>query len=126
MSYPLNLVEFELWLKSKDEKDFVGSKGCSRGCPIFKCLQDKKEQVYAVGEQNTEFLLPNGNYGTLDNPKWVWSFVRKIDSTATNALNGDVTAKEALQIVNNLHICTVCNTYNPEGTNCGKKDNCPW
>lgn len=124
--YPLTLVEFKSWLESKNENHTVGLKNCSHGCPVFRCLKNKGEKVVGVGLLDTEFLLSNETYGALENPKWVQRFILGVDVEDLSECQAYVTAKDALEIVNNLYICTVCNQYNPEGTNCGKRDNCPW
>jgi hypothetical protein len=69
------------------------------------------------------------NSELLENPDWVQEFISKIDSLPIekkpNEMNIPITAQQALEVVNNFHICTVCNKYNPEGKNCGK-DKCDW
>jgi len=125
MNYPLTLVRFKSWLESKSVEEVVGIREKSHFCPIAKAL---KECVYSEEGNDVEVEF---NYTSIDpevdvicfrNPAWVTDFVERVDVLETS----EVTAKDALQIVNNLYICTVCNQYNPEGTNCGKKDNCPW
>ena len=128
MSYPLSLIEFKCWLESKNEKEVVGWQGWCKGCPIFKCLKDKKEDLYSVNYESTHFL--DNRIDSLDNPDWVKRFIEKIDDSSiiplkSGEMNASITAQQALEILNNLHICTVCNRYNPEGKNCGK-DNCDW
>jgi hypothetical protein len=119
MSYPLTLVDFELWLKSKNGSDVVGETVASCNCPVFNALRAKGISVLAVSTFTTD-LDPKDDLVT--NPSWVSNFIQKIDSLPQR----EVTSSQALHVLNNLYICTVCNKYNPEGTNCGKKDNCPW
>lgn len=117
--YPLSLVEFKSWLQSKNEGEIVGETVASCNCPIFNALKAKGISVLAVSTFTTDLDPKKDLYS---NPRWVHSFIQKVDSLPLSK----VTASEALKVINNLYICTVCNQFNPEGTNCGKKDNCPW
>lgn len=127
-TYPLSLVEFKSWLESKDKTDKVGWQGWCHGCPIFKCLKDKNSNmdVYKTSVNGTTTFINNE---LLENPGWVREFIIKIDSlpivVEPDEMNIPITAHQALEVMNNLYICTVCNKYNPEGKNCGK-DNCDW
>lgn len=127
-TYPLSLVEFKSWLESKDESRNVGWQGRCWGCPIFKCLQDKNNSIHE-GNTVVNGLTTYINKELIENPSWVKDFISKIDSLLLVEEPGEtnipVTAQQALEVVNNLHICTVCNKYNPEGKNCGK-DKCDW
>ena len=128
-TYPLSLVEFKSWLESKDESCNVGLQGASWGCPIFKCLQDKNNSI-REGNAVVYRLTTNIKNELIENPSWVKDFISKIDSLPLVEEPGEaifipVTAQQALEVVNNLYICTVCNKYNPEGKNCGK-DKCDW
>jgi len=119
----LNLDEFCTWLKSKDENEVVGEALVCGYCPLANYLLDKGNSEVEVYSNRT-YAYPVAAGSWIDNPDWVKKFVSKIDN---NRQVGDtITVKDALEVVNNLYICTVCNQYNPEGTNCGKKDNCPW
>lgn len=125
MSYPLSLVDFKSWLESKDKKEIVGWQGDCNGCPIFKCLMDKSFNISSVNYESTHFLD-----NRFDNPEWVKIFIgqvnnREIIPLKQGEINASITAQQALEVLDNLHICTVCNKYNPEGKNCGK-DNCDW
>lgn len=123
--YPLTLVNFKSWLESKTLDEEVGQTGEPTCCPIANFLkeEDVSQDVYVDWTttmiSNEEIEYPN--------PLWVRKFIDEVDMLDDEDREQDiVTAKDALEIVNNLYICTVCNQYNPEGTNCGKKDNCPW
>ena len=125
MSYPLSLVEFKSWLEAKNENEVVGWQGGCRCCPIFKCLKYRNNDVISVNGTTT---YVNGSL--LKNPKWVNSFISEVDNCSViplkqGEMNASITAQQALKVLNNLYICTVCNQYNPEGKNCGK-DNCDW
>jgi hypothetical protein len=122
--FPLTVDEFKSWLSTKRKRDVVGRTREASSCPIARVLKEK--------ESNTEKSInvyPGTTYiqGTAyENPDWVKSFIEKVDTGDEYSKKRNITTKEALQIVNNFSYCTVCNQYNPEGTNCGKKDNCPW
>lgn len=115
--YPLTPVELESWLKSKTKDEVVGNTidGCS--CPIFNALKAKGTKVLSVSTFATDL-----DTDIVTNPKWVYTFIKQIDRLPQS----QITSSQALDILNNFYICTVCNLYNPKGTNCGKKDNCPW
>ena len=124
MNYPLTLVEFKSWLSTKRKKDVVGRTREASSCPIAVVLKEKESDT-----EKSINVYPNTTYihdTAYENPGWVKSFISEVDKRDEYAKKRSITTKEALQIVNNLYICTVCNQYNPEGTNCGKKDNCPW
>lgn len=118
--YPLTLVEFKSWLENKDKNVVVGRLKDGNHCPIALALKENTElRLVFVSDIDTQI-----GHERVMNPLWVHYFTRKVDSNwQTKKV---ITANQALEIVNNLYICTVCNKYNPEGTNCGKKDNCPW
>jgi len=118
--YPLTFVEFKTWLESKKEDAIVGRIKDGNRCPIARALKENNRlRLVFVDDIDTQI-----SYERIINPLWVHYFTRGVDSNwQTEKV---VTAKKALEVLNNLYICTVCNQYNPEGTNCGKKDNCPW
>ena len=118
--YPLSLVEFKSWLESKDENEIVGESHRTDCCPIANFLRLKTN---AKKIQVRSYVTRADEYVTAFNPDWVTDFVIEVDSLEENQKS--VIAKEALQILSNLYICTNCNKYNPEGKNCGK-DNCDW
>lgn len=127
-NYPLSLEEFREWLESKDVNDVVGWQGWCKGCPIFKCIKDKDDKLYSVNYESSHFL--DSQIVTVDNPSWVKTFINKIDDSSIiplkqGEMNTSITAQQALEVLDNLHICTVCNKYNPEGKNCGR-ENCDW
>lgn len=134
MSYPLTLVEFKSWLESKNEKEVIGIAREGLTCPIATALRDYKFKEnqnvddIEVGQDTTVVYYSYYNGGlkqdTLANPAWVCNFIDVIDEVDEDET--EVTAKDALEIVNNFSWCTVCEQDRPEGTNCGKKDNCPW
>lgn len=124
MSYLLSLIEFKSWLGAKNETDKVGWQRECQGCPIFKCLSDKGLNMDTY-DAFVSGMCTYTNNELLENPNWVREFISKIDSLQLEEKPSKITAKQALEVVNNLHICTVCNKYNPEGKNCGK-DNCDW
>lgn len=51
----------------------------------------------------------------------VKEFVEEVDKS----ISRKVTVEQALKIVSNLDVCTVCNQTNRDGTSC-EKENCPW
>mgnify|MGYP000438065330 CR=1 FL=1 len=116
-NYPLTLVEFKSWLESKDENEVAGKVKNGNHCPIANILKEDNKSVFVgdnfTGIDDIEIL----------NPLWVHYFLTSVDSLWETTK--DITAQQALEIVNNLYICTICNRYNPEGKNCGK-DNCDW
>lgn len=116
-NYPLTLVEFKSWLDSKEEDEIVGITQFCSLCPIAIAIKATTNQTETRVRTDDTIL---GSL-TVKNPKWVKDFIYQVDET----LEGNVTVKRALEIVNNLYICTTCNKYNPEGKNCGKK-NCDW
>lgn len=125
--YPLTLVGFKSWLESKEENEVVGSRRKRGCCPVANVLRDTQLKAKQLNPERLSSVVVEGKYTIIrgteyTNPFWVETFVTEVDMSEKPS----VSAKEALQIVNNLYICTVCNQYNPEGTNCGKKDNCPW
>ena len=116
-TYPLTFVEFKSWLESKEENEVVGRLKDGNHCPIARVLKENNRLVF-VDDIDTQI-----GHERVMNPLWVHYFTRKVDSNwQTEKV---VTAKRALEVLNNLHICTNCNKYNPEGKNCGK-DNCDW
>lgn len=120
VDYPVTFTDFKFWLDSKNTDDIVGDALTCGHCPIARLLLDKghsEVEVYAMVS-----YISSVNYD--ENPGWVYNFVKEIDKN--RQVGEQITVKDCLKIVNNLYICTVCNQYNPEGTNCGKKDNCPW
>lgn len=122
--FPVTLAEFKSWLSTKRKKDVVGKTREASTCPIAVVLKEKESST-----EKTINVYPGTTYiqGTAyENPEWVKNFIKGVDAGDEYSKKRNITTKEALQIVNNLYICTVCNQYNPEGTNCGKRDNCPW
>lgn len=120
--FPLRISEFKAILESRNKEDVIGYACRSTSCPIAKIL--KKE----CGGWDTYVHDDVTSFGghKYENPEWVKSFIKEVDVGDEYSKKRKIITKEALQIVNNLYICTVCNQYNPEGTNCGKRDNCPW
>lgn len=116
-TYPLTLIDFKSWLESKSEDEVVGVTEFCSLCPIATALKASMNQT-DIRVRTDDTVLDSS---TVKNPKWVKDFIYQVDDT----LKGDVTVSRALEIVNNLYICTTCNKYNPEGKNCGK-DNCDW
>lgn len=116
--YPLTLVEFKSWLESKKQYDIVGYAAYNNCCPVANALKRGCETI------NTKVQRENSYIGeeTFVNPSWVKNFVKIVDTCGLL----DITAEKGLQIINNFSYCTVCEQDRPEGTNCGKKDNCPW
>jgi len=128
MNYPLTLDEFKSWLKSKSEDEIVGWQYWSKGCPIFNSIKDKRGDIYSVNFESTHFL--DTRIETVTNPEWVKKFINKVDDRQIIPLkqgetNASITATQALEVLNNLYICTKCNKYNPEGTKCSRED-CDW
>jgi hypothetical protein len=116
--FPLRISRFRAILETRNSEEVVGYACRSTICSLAKIL--KKEcggwDIYV--HKNVTFFGGH-NY---ENPSWVRKFVDKVDEKLGIS---NVTTVQALEILNNLHICTVCNKYNPEGKNCGK-DNCDW
>lgn len=116
--YPLTLDEFKQVLEIKLKSEVVGEVGRSNSCPIANVLKEKGVDA-CVGNRIT--ITDDKSF---DNPEWVTKFTIEIDGCKVDYT--PITVEECTKVIDNLYICTVCNTYNPEGTNCGKKDNCPW
>jgi hypothetical protein len=118
--FPLRISKFKAILETRNSEEVIGYACRSTICPIARIL--KKE----CGGWDTYVHKEVTSFGghKYENPEWVREFVHQIDGCKQT--NDPITVEEALEIVNNFYICTVCNQYNPEGTNCGKKDNCPW
>jgi hypothetical protein len=119
-NYPVTFFDFKEWLDSKSANDVVGEALTCDQCPLARLLTDKGHQEVEVYPLRS--YVDSIKYDK--NPGWVYDFVKKVDTD--KQVGEQITAGECLKILNNLYICTVCNKYNPEGTNCGKKDNCPW
>lgn len=115
--YPLTLPEFKQWLESKDSDDVVGRKETCDRCPIAKALLEIKEKEASVFNYKTYFWDKTSN-----NPEWVVSFIHQLDNSGDDP---QVTASKALEIIETFCFCTVCNSSNKEGSNCGR-DDCPW
>jgi len=118
LPYPLTSIEFKLWLESKDKDEIVGLIKNGDYCPVATVLKQTQKQVY-VNDTYTEI-----NFKKILNPGWVTEFTRAIDRNWSKVEN-DITAEKALEVLNNLFVCTSCNSNNPEGTACSRED-CPW
>lgn len=116
-NYPLSLIGFKSWLESKNENEVVGKIKNGSHCPIANILKEDNESVF-VGDNFTGI-----DHIEILNPLWVHYFITGADSLW--GTTKDITARQALEIVNNFSICTVCNKYNSEGRNCGR-DDCDW
>lgn len=98
--YPLTIKDFRTWLESKEENVFVGWQNWCKGCPIFKCLKDKGEDIYYVNLEDSHFL----NRGSLNNPDWIKSFIRTMDfPLKPGEMNVSVTAEEALEVLEEVY-----------------------
>jgi hypothetical protein len=120
VEYPVTFFDFKSWLESQNKHKIVGEAAVCSHCPVATFLKEEGyNQDIVIYSDRT--YISNKKF---ENPEWVKEFVSKVD---IGRLVGTlISAEDALEIVSNLYICTVCNKYNPEGTNCGKKDNCPW
>jgi len=129
MSYPLTLDEFKSWLESKSEDEIVGEQRRLVGCPIFNCIKGKRDDIFSLDFGITHFLNTK-IFKAIDNPDWVERFINKVDDRQIiplkqGEMNASITATQALEVINNLYICTKCNKYNPEGIKCSRED-CDW
>lgn len=120
VEYPVTFFDFKSWLDSRDTNDVVGEAVICGHCPVASFLREKGYQEVSI--YSTKSYINSTKYE--NNPSWVTAFVEEIDRD--KPVGRPITVKECLKVVNNFSYCTVCNQYNPEGTNCGKKDNCPW
>lgn len=120
--YLLSLEEFKSWLEAKEKNEVIGERCKYFSCPIANALKDKIGSSTRLFDVSVSEIETNVKGVFYENPDWVKAFINSLDS---NFLLNNVTVEKALYILDNLHICTVCNKYNPEGKNCGK-DNCDW
>ena len=117
-TYPLTVSDFKTYLTLKNKKEMIGNMTLTGNSPIARVIKEHSEyKTYIL----SNYTIHNGF--RFKNPDWVKIFNKGVGKIATNYCK--VTVEEALKVANNLHICTVCNKYNPEGKNCGK-DNCDW
>lgn len=101
-NYPLTIEDFKTWLEAKNGDEVVGWQGWCKGCPIFKCLKDKKETLYSVNYESTHFLT--NRVDTIGNPLWVKKFIERVDDRSViplkqGEMNASVTAKQALEVL---------------------------